>query len=283
MKKWINIRRSERSGVLDKKLYLPKAQKFAEKLAVKAGNLLLDYAKKIRVLEWKDRLDIATNADLASEKIIIEAIEREYPDHSILSEEKGEINKKSSFRWIVDPLDGTKEYLRSIPLYNVSLSLEQNGNSLLAVIFRPTEKQLFSAIKSGGTFLNGKKVQVSTQNSLSDSFVYTYLPSFEGHELEFNAAWKKLARLAREVYRIRATSDLNVACAWLAQGGLEAFINLLNPPQPWDIKPGLFIAKEAGAQISDYFGQPLTNNFDQGIVVSNGKIHQFLLEVLNES
>lgn len=243
---------------------------------------MLDHADKIKILKWKDRQDIATDADLASEKLIIEAIEKEYPTHNIVSEEKGRLEKNSDYTWIIDPLDGTKEYLRGIPLYNVSLSLEQNGRSILAAIFRPAENQLFSA-QDGGVFLNGKKIQVSTQDNLADSFVYAYLPCLEGNESEFDMAWKKIARLAKKVYRLRGTADLNVACSWLAQGGCEAFINLTNPPKPWDIKPGLFIARQAQAEISDLEGKPLNDNFKNGIIVSNGKIHKILLEILNES
>lgn len=273
----------ERSGTLDKQVDLKKAQIFAEKLAIKAGDVLLDYVDKIRILKHKDRQDIATNADLASEGVIIEAIEKQYPDHGVLSEERGKIEKKSNYVWIIDPLDGTKEYVRGIPIYNVSFSLQKDGQTLLSVVLRPSDRQLFSARKDGGAFLNGKKIEVSRESNLADSFVYAYLPHPQKKAAGFEKAWQKLIKLSRLIYRLRTLADLNVSCCWVAMGGGEAFINLFNPPEPWDIIPGLFIAQEAGAKTCDISGRPILNNFESGILVSNGKIHKVLLEVLNES
>lgn len=226
---------------------------------------------------------MATNADLASEGVIIKAIEKAYPEHSIFSEERGQIKKKSNYVWIIDPLDGTKEYVRGIPIYNVSFSLQENDRTLLAVVLRPSDRQLFSARKGGGSFLNGKKIRVSKESNLADAFVYAYLPHSQKKVNEFEIAWRKLIKLSGLVYRLRALADLNVSCCWVAMGGCEAFINLFNPPKPWDIIPGLFIAQEAGAKTCDISGRFLSNDFKNGILVSNEKIHKALLEVLNES
>lgn len=250
---------------------------------MRAGNVLLEYSGKIKVLKWKDRHDMVTNADLASEKLIIQAVEKEYPDHSILSEEKGKIDKKSNYTWTIDPLDGTKEYVRGVPVYNVAISLTQKDEDILAVVFRPAENQLFSATNERGAFSDGKKIRVSHNNNLADSFIYSYLPHWDGNDKKFEEIWHKLQQLAKNAYRLRATSDLNSCCAWVAMGGCEAFVNLLNPPKPWDIRPGLFIARQAGAKISDLSGNPITDNFENGIIVSNGFIHRKLLEVLNGS
>lgn len=273
----------ERSGALAK-VDLEKAKIFAEEVAQRAGKLLLEYSSKIKILEWKDRQDVATNADLESEKLIIEAIEKEYPDHNIDSEERGRIDKKSSYTWIIDPLDGTKEYVRGIPIYNVSLTLLYNGESVLAVVYGPIVNQLFSAIENNGAFLNRKAIKVSSQTELVNSFIYCYLPRFKGEdENEFDRVWQKFARLSKRIYRLRGISDLNLSCSWVAMGVYEAFINLFNPPALRDIAPGLFIARQAGAQVSDLNGKPVTQDFKNGLVVSNGRIHKSLLEVLNES
>lgn len=260
-----------------------KAKIFAEKTAVRAGKALLEYANKIEIVKQKDRQDIATNADLASEKIVITAIEKYYPDHNIFSEEHGRVENNSSYTWIIDPLDGTKEYVRGIPDYNVALSLLHGKESLVSAVFRPADSQLFSAINNGGAFLNGKKITVSGQSDLADSFIYAYLPHSQKKDDEFNLAWQKLIRLSKRIYRLRSLADLNVSCCWLAMGGHEGFINLFNTPPPWDILPGLLIAREAGACATNLTGRPLVDNFKNGIIVSNGKIHDSLLEVLNES
>lgn len=282
-KKWTNTRKSERSGILDKQINLRQARLFAERIAKEAGQLLTEYADKIKILNYKDRQDVTTNADLASEKLIIQAIEEKYPEHNILSEEKGKVEKGSPLAWIIDPLDGTKEYVRGIPIYNVALTLCWGEETLLAVVFSPAEKQLFTAVKGEGSFLNGRSVKVSLENDLADSFVFVYLPRFEGDEREFNLAWQKLAKISRKVYRLRSLSKLNVLCCWVAMGGCEAFLNLINSPEIWDILPGLFIARQAGAKISDLSGKPILGKLGKGFLVSNGLIHKSLLEVMNES
>lgn len=241
---------------------LSKTRKFAERLAKGAGRILLTYKGKYKIVKQKDIQDIATNADLASEKFLIDTILKRYPNHGIISEEQGEINPKAEFRWIIDPLDGTKEFVRDIPQWNVSIALQHRQKTIVSAIYRPYENVLYSSALRFGSFRNNKQIKVSNINKLEEAFVYCYIPSFKRNQDKYDWAFEKLNLIGKKVYRLRSLSDENTALCWLAQGGCEAYVNLSNPPKDHDILPGLLVAKEAGA-----FGA--TN--DIPLVVANSK------------
>src|SRR3989344_9199247 len=134
---------------------------FTRKIAIKAGQILLNEQKKVKIVEQKDLQDIATTADILSEKFIINSIQKKYPEHGIFSEEKGEIKKESDYHWVIDPLDGTKEFTRGIPLFNVSIVLEFKGELIVSSVYRPMDNSLYSAAKGVGSFLGNEKIKVS--------------------------------------------------------------------------------------------------------------------------
>lgn len=247
-------------------------QKFAEKLAVNAGTILLRKQKSVRVVKQKDAQDIVTTADLASEKYIIDEITKNYPDHEILSEEAGNNAKKSDYIWIIDPLDGTKEFVRGIPLFNVSIALEYKNELLISALYRPSENVLYSASRGLGAFKDNNKIVVSRKEKLEESFVYCYLPSYKRNQEKYDWAFEKLTKIGKKAYRLRALADENTALCWLAQGGVEAYINLSNPPKKHDIVTGLLIAKEAGG-IADTKNYPV-------LVCNNQKIYNQLTELI---
>lgn len=245
---------------------------FSEKLAIGAGKILLGYQNKIKIVNQKDIQDIATNADIASEKYIINEISKRFPDHSILSEEQGETDRHSDYKWIIDPLDGTKEFVRGIPLFNVSIALEYKDELVSAALFRPSENVLYSAGKNLGACRNGKKINVSDKIKLEESFVYCYLPSFKRNQDLYESSFDKLKEVGKVAYRLRALADENTALCWLAQGGVEAYLNLSNPPKRHDIATGLLIAKEAGAVI-DTETYPV-------VVCNNNKIYNEISKII---
>jgi myo-inositol-1(or 4)-monophosphatase len=268
---------------------------FAQTLVRGAGKILRESQKTARVVNFKDRQDICTTADLAAEDYIWQAVTAKYPDHGITSEEKGGIRPNSPFQWTVDPLDGTKEYIRGLPLFNSSLILEQDGRSLVSAIYRPSEDVLYSAGFGLGAFVERDGTQlpmrVSTVTKLEDSFVYCYLPAYKGDKSgglglggdpTYDLAYSQIATLGKTAYRVRALSDENTALSWLAQGSMEAFVNLAhaNSARWHDIAPGLLIASEAGATITDLSSKPVTQKERTQIIVSNGIIHEQLIEVM---
>ena len=224
-----------------------KLRKLAEKIVKEAGNVLLQSRNNVQVVVKKDIQDILTTADLSSEKIIIDSILKKFPDHSIISEEAGYIKNKNEFVWIIDPLDGTKEYFRNIPLWNCSLCLMHEGNAVMSVVYRPQEEVLYCASLGDGSFRNNVPIHVSNKKSLTESICFCYIPSYKRERDKYEWAFSKLSEIGKKVYRLRSSSDINTSMCWVAQGGCEAYLNLSNPEKIHDIAPGLFIAKEAGA------------------------------------
>lgn len=256
-------------------LNLQELKLFCENLVVGAGKILLDQQKKIRIIKYKDaNQDIATSADIMSEKFIKDEIHKAYPSHSILSEEAGMEDNTSDYLWIIDPLDGTKEYIRDVPLFNVSVALEYGGKLVVAALFRPSENVLYSAASGLGAYKNGVKIKVSDKNRLEQSFVYCYLPSYKRNVDMYDQAFDKLRKIGKIAYRLRALADENTALCWLAQGGIESYLNLSNPPKKHDISTGLLIAKEAGAFV-DTQKYPV-------IVANNTDIYNQLIKILDE-
>lgn len=264
-------------------LNLVNALKFVQNLSVKVGKFLVENQDKVKVKKYKDREDIVTNIDLQAEEIIIKAIQKRFPEHNILSEEKGIINKKSAYTWIVDPLDGTKEYFRGVPLYGNAILLEKEGSPLIATVSFPKGNLFYSAAFGKGAFLGLQKISVSDQNKLSHSFVYGMPPIFKKTDRKpFGNCWPKLKNLAIASYRLRFLAFTNLALCLLAEGGCEGAINISNPAKKWDVLPGLFIAQEAGAKITNLKGEEI--NFKapkQLFVASNGKIHEQILKILS--
>lgn len=260
---------------------LKKLLLFAEKNAKNAGKILLKEQKRVRIVKHKDVQDIVTTADLASEKYIIEEILKKYPKHTIVSEERGVVNAGSDYHWVIDPLDGTKEFIRDIPLFNVSIALEFERETIIACVYRPSENTLYSAAKDIGSFRDGRKIKVSSIKSLEEAFVYCYLPSYHRQKEKYNEAWEKLGLIGKNVYRLRALADENTALCWLAQGGIEAYLNLSNPPKWHDIAPGLLIAEKAGAIVSDTEGKILETTEVKSLVVTNSReIHKQIIAIL---
>ncbi len=257
---------------------------FTEYLAKESGKILLKEQNKVKIVKYKDRNDIATSADLASEEFITKQINKRFPEHSILSEEKGELDKGSNYRWIIDPLDGTKEYVRGIPLWNVSIGLEYKKEVIVSVVYRPYEDSLYRAAKGFGSSLNGKKIKVSDTDKLEDSFVYCYLPSYHRNRQNYAPSFQKLSEIGKIVYRLRSVADENSAMCWLAHGGIEAYINLSNPPKWHDIAPGLLVAKESGAYITDASGKQIKTGGAKSLLAANNKsVHNALLRIINET
>lgn len=259
-------------------------QKRAEELAKEAGKILQKHSQKTTVKKQKrDILDIVTEADLESERFLIKKLHKYFPDHNIYSEERGDELRRSDFIWVIDPLDGSKEFVRGLPIYNVSLALEYKGEVVVGVVFRPPTNELFSAAKGRGATLNGKKISVSKESELKNSFIWTHLPSYKNSEAEFRFTWPILEKLARNCYRLRPFSEDVASLCWLALGALEGYVLTISGPSWWDVAAGLLMVKEAGGNVTDIYGEKIKDrDLSKGIVASNGKIHESLLKILSQ-
>jgi myo-inositol-1(or 4)-monophosphatase len=226
--------------------------------------------------ELKGEYDLVTEADRASERLVVDRLRLEYPSHSVVAEEGSGYNSGSEFRWYVDPLDGTTNFAHGFPVYNVTLALEQKGELIAGVIFDPTRQEMFAAEGGGGAYLNGERIQVSKAGRLADALVATGFPSRKRHE---NVNIHFYYQLAMMTHGVRRAGSAALDLAYVACGRLDAFWEFgLNP---WDIAAGLLLIREAGGVASDMRGGPV-NLRGPHVLADNALIHEPLLGVFTD-
>lgn len=252
-----------------------------EYLASEAGKILADTQDKFKVVKMKDAVDLATSADLASEKFIIDFIKNKYPDHSIYSEEAGIINPNHDFLWIIDPLDGTKEYVKGLEEYNCLIGVEYKNELVVGSVRRNGVNELYSGAQGLGSYLNHKQIHVSNQSDLANSFIGFHMPTRSQTEAQINTELRLLHNLINKTYRIRPAWDDAKSIVWVARGILDGHI--IGKLKGWfDVAAALAILKEAGGTVTDWRGNDIKNqDISHGLVVSNSVIHKNLLNEVN--
>lgn len=221
--------------------------------------------------------NLVTEADHASEKAIIAVIKGAFPDHYILSEEAGEIVQDSSYKWIIDPIDGTVNFAHGIPLNCVSIGIEHNGEIVLGAVYNPHMNEFFIAEKGKGSTLNDKPIQVSDETKaikacLVTGFPYTYINLPNG-PLEI------FGRFIRKGVPVRRLGSAAIDLCWVACGRFDGFYE--HKLETWDSAAGYLIVKEAGGRVTDFNGKEFSH-YQKQLVATNGKIHDEILDVINE-
>src|SRR5207247_8506888 len=150
-------------------------------IARESGALLATYFERRVAFELKGDFDLVTEADRASERLVVERLRSHFPSHGIVAEEGGGHQGKSGYRWYVDPLDGTTNFAHGYPVYNVTMGLEQDGEMLVGVVFDPSRQEMFSAERGAGAYLNNRRIRVSASRRLADCLVPTGFPSRKRH------------------------------------------------------------------------------------------------------
>lgn len=258
-------------------------QKVAESIALGAGKILLNYRGKAQITRSKkDALDIVTEADEASEKYILSELKRVFSTHGFLSEEIGERKFKSPYRWVIDPLDGTKDFARGLPLFFVNIALEYSGNLIVGIVYVPILSELYSCSKGNGAFLSGTKIHISSQDNIGRSMIMVHPPRFNIGSKLFNQAWKRIRILSKQAYRLHSWPNDIWSLCWVALGAREAFYDPLDYSKWWDIAPGILLVEEAGGKVTTSKGNPVTEESykKEGLLASNGKIHDQLLKII---
>lgn len=217
-----------------------------------------------------------TEADHAAEKAIMAVIKNQYPDHYILSEEAGKIIQDSAYKWIIDPIDGTINFSKGIPLNCVSIGIEHNNEMIMGAVFNPHLNELFFAEKGKGAVLNEKAIAVSDEPSVLKSclvtgFPYTYLDSPNGPLDVFD-------RLIRKGVPVRRLGSAAIDLCWVACGRFDGFYE--HKLEAWDSSAGYLIVEEAGGKVTDLKGNKFSP-YQHGIVATNGKIHEEMLRWIN--
>jgi myo-inositol-1(or 4)-monophosphatase len=221
--------------------------------------------------------NLVTEADHASEAAIFEIIKNDYPDHFILSEEAGEIVTDSTYKWIIDPIDGTTNFAHGLPLCCVSIGLEQEGEMILGAVYNPFLNEFFFAQRGYGATLNDKKIHVSAETSLAKAhlvtgFPYTYLD-------QPNGPLEVFSRLVRAGVPVRRLGSAAMDLCWVAAGRFDGFYE--HKLQAWDSAAGFLIVEEAGGRVSDFTGHHYSP-YQPHLIATNGKIHDALLRVVND-
>jgi myo-inositol-1(or 4)-monophosphatase len=251
---------------------------FAQNVARNAGRLLAEKFTQQHQIHYKGTIDLVTEADKMSEELILAEITRRYPDHGILSEESAEKNEWATMRWIIDPLDGTTNYAHGFPFFCVSIALEKEGVVVLGVIYDPIRDDLFTASRGAGAYLNGKKLQVSSVNDLSQSLLATGFPYdirvSKDNNINFFTA------MAVKAQAIRRAGAAALDLAYLAAGRFDGFWEL--KLKPWDTAAGCLMVEEAGGIISDMAGGKW-NLYSPGLVANNGLIQEQMMSVLQKT
>jgi myo-inositol-1(or 4)-monophosphatase len=224
----------------------------AVRAARAAGAIILRYLNRVDSLkvEEKARMDFATEVDRLAEAEITRELRRAYPDHAILAEESG-ASGKSDKVWVIDPLDGTHNYLRGFPHFCVSIGFLDHGDPVHGVIYDPLRDELFTASKGDGAFLNDRRMRVTRRETLAGALVCTGLPYRQRGRLDTQLAM--LRALLAEAEDLRRTGSASLDLAYVAAGRLDGFFEI--GLKPWDMVAGCLLVREAGGHFADFSGR----------------------------
>ena len=252
----------------------------AREAALEAGKFLKYNLGKVKHVERKlgQETNLVTEIDKGSEALIIKKIKQHYPMHDILAEESGGQKSNSDYRWVIDPLDGTTNFTHGLPIFCVSIGVEYKGTVVAGAIYDPCSDELFTAEKGSGAYLNGKRIQVSSNDKLINSLLVTGFP----YNVKENPGRvvEHFVNMLMEGQGVRRLGSAALDLAYVAAGRLDAFWEVfLNP---WDKAAGVLLVEEAGGKVTDFKDNP-ASIYDQSTLASNGRIHDQMIAVLRKA
>lgn len=242
-----------------------------------AGTILMENFGKVQPSDIREKsaVDFISYVDESSEKKIIEILRSHFPDHAFLAEESGETISASPYRWIIDPLDGTTNYLHVIPFFAVSIALEYEEEIIVGVVYNPIINELFYAQKNKGAFLNKNRIHVSNAESLAQSFIATGFPFKKKHVLSKHL--KAFEKIFLKCIGARRIGSAALDLSYIACGRFDGFWEI--GLQPWDIAAGTLIVREAGGAVTDFWDNHSCRD-SQYIIATNNKVHVELGEII---
>jgi len=246
--------------------------------AKEAGRIQMEHAGHSHSVEYKGAINPVTMVDKLCDQTITQLISNAFPDHDILTEESPFQKKGSPWRWIIDPLDGTTNYLHGYPCYCVSIGLELEGEVKLGVVYNPILDELFYAEKGGGAFLNGNRIFVSHEDHLDRSLLVTGFPYDVREHADFYLSYFR--QFITRSFGLRRPGSAGIDLCYLAAGRFEGFWEW--KLHAWDVAAGSLIITEAGGKVTDFHGQPYSI-YSEEILASNGLVHEEMLEVIREA
>ena len=252
--------------------------KFSIELAKSAGKIQMSYFGKISSLNKKSSsIDLLTIADKKSEIHIINKIKKKYPNHSILSEESGKINNDNEYRWVIDPLDGTTNFVHNLPIFAVSIALQKNNKTICAVVYNPAADKCFYAQKESSAYLNDQKINVSKSDNLNDSLLVTGFPYL--HDERYDLSFEIFKEFYDRTRGLRRLGSAALDLCFVAMGRFDGYYeyNLY----PWDICAGAFILEKSGGKVTDWDNSKLKLSGER-ILATNNYIHSNMINILNQ-
>jgi len=245
------------------------AYQVAVQAVKEAGNIIMAHFPGEKRISYKEgRSNIVTDVDILVEGKIAALLQREYPDFGIMTEESADIAGDSSYTWIIDPIDGTRNYAYGIPHFCVAVALARGEELLLGVIYDPVREELFRAEKGQGAFLNDSPISVSTKTSLGESLI-----GFDmGYDVEIGQEILGVASaLWPGVVSVRVMGSAALGLAYTACGRLDLYIHL--SLYPWDLASGMLLVGEAGGVVTELDGQPV-GIYSKSVIATSRGIHQ---------
>jgi len=242
-----------------------------------AKTLIRDFGEieKLQV-SLKGPGDFVTASDKKVEKILIEELQKARPNYSILSEEIGEINNDESFRWIIDPIDGTSNFLHGIPHFAISIGLEHEKEIICGIVYDPIKDEMFTAEKGNGSYINNQRMRVSSRSDLKDCIIFSGGPRYDSENRELT--FKEYKKFSLKVgIPIRKFGSGSLDMAYVAAGRCDGFWS--RDLNYWDIAAGIILVREAGGYVTDFNGE---NKYNQNktLLAGNSKINREMIEIL---
>lgn len=251
----------------------------AVEAVVRAGDIQIARLGSVLRVEKKGAIDLVTDVDVEVERMFRALIDARFPDHDVLAEEMGQPRSGARHRWVFDPLDGTTNYAHGIPLFCATLALEIDGVPTVAAIYDPNRRELFTAERGVGAWLNGEPLRVSSTASLSDAVLVTGFPYDIREPARLAALVGLFTRFLGHARAVRRLGSAAIDLAWVAAGRMDGFWE--QALQPWDVMGGALIVEEAGGRVTGLDGSPWDAHSGQ-VLASNGVIHDEMLTVIRK-
>jgi myo-inositol-1(or 4)-monophosphatase len=254
----------------------------AKKAAYQAGEFLLDNLDRTREIHYKGEgySNPYSQADEQAEEIILGIIGDAFPEHGFVAEERGGKEGSSEYRWIIDPLDGTVNFIHRHRYFGVSIALSYRGHVIVGVAYNPVLDEMFSAVKGGGAYLNERSLQVSETTSLGKSLLAMGFPHGRDSEF-FSRSVTNFTRLLRNSQAVRRAGSTVLDLCNIACGRYDGFC--IVGGELWDYAAGNLVVAEAGGKVTDFKGELFQVGGKRNeVLATNGKIHEKLLKILRE-
>jgi len=251
--------------------------------AKNAGKVIKSFQEKEIATHRKERLDIVSEVDIEVENEIIDTLRKHYPHHYFSSEEAGKAKREDGisnrYEWIIDPIDGTINFVSGLPFFSTSIALQRNGKTLLGVIHNPHSGEIYTSIAGRGCFLNGKKLRASEKHDLGDS-VFSFMLTSHYDEKQIESILRIVKGLAMVSRGLRLYVSQAIELGYIASGKLEGTVCIKS--RGFSAAAGVLLVREAGGMVTDIHGYEFGNS-SRSLLATNSVLHGELLEILSES